>query len=179
MSVSADVLDAQTIQAYLREVADALPDTGEQHVLVLVGGALLAWAGIRGTTRDVDSIRKLDEDLRAAVATVAGRHGLSINWVNDRAQAFAPATLRHENCEVLWEHERLQILAAPWPDVFLMKLAASRDSDWDDLVAIWSRSGFGSPAEAVAAFYAAYPLEEFDPYLEKHVSRIAKSADKG
>jgi len=177
VSAPGGVLDAETIQAYLREVADELPDSGSrQHVLVLVGGALLAWAGLRGTTRDVDSIHPLDQQLRTAVASIAARHDLAPGWVNDSAAGFAPRTLREEDCTRLWEHPRLLVLAAPWRDVFLMKLQAARDVDWDDLVALWPRSGFTDASQAVSQFHEAYPHEAVDPYLIEYVERVAKLA---
>lgn len=168
-------LNAGAIQAYVHEVADELPD-GPPHVLVLVGGALLAWAGLRGSTADVDTIERLDEQLRSAVARVAARHDLSTTWLNDRAAGFAPATLREHDFQLLWDHPRLLVCGAAWRDVFLMKMLAARDRDWDDLVALWPLSGFNDPQEAVAEYYQAYPHEEIDPYLDRFVRDVQQAA---
>ncbi len=43
--------------------------------MLVVGGALLAWHGLRDGTRDVDSVHRLDEELQAAVALVASQRG--------------------------------------------------------------------------------------------------------
>lgn len=49
------LLDAGAIERYLGEVADELPHSGSQRTVIVVGGALLAWHGLREATRDVDS----------------------------------------------------------------------------------------------------------------------------
>lgn len=96
----------------MAEVAEALPVVGDRHVVVVAGGALLAWRGLRGATRDVDSIRRLDDELRVAVEQVAGRHGLAPRWLNDSAAAFVPATFVEEDCDVLLDHPALLVLGA-------------------------------------------------------------------
>ena len=75
-------------------MADRLGDDGPKHVLIVVGGALLAMHDLRDTTRDIDSISPLEQELREAIAQVAERHGLRIDWLNDRARGFTPATFR-------------------------------------------------------------------------------------
>jgi hypothetical protein len=42
----------------------------------VVGGAYVAYRGVRASTTDVDTIYELDDELRSAVAIVAERHGL-------------------------------------------------------------------------------------------------------
>lgn len=61
------------IEAYLHEVAEALGEDGENRIVVVVGGALLAYYQIRNTTTDVDSARPIDQDLAAAIREVAKR----------------------------------------------------------------------------------------------------------
>lgn len=62
-------LDAAAIEQYLGEVAEELPGDGPQRTVILVGGALLAWRGLRDATRDVDSGQRLDAEVAAAVDT--------------------------------------------------------------------------------------------------------------
>jgi hypothetical protein len=50
------LLEAARIRAYLEEVADELGSEGPDHEIVIVGGSLLAWHGIRSATFDVDTI---------------------------------------------------------------------------------------------------------------------------
>lgn len=172
-----NALDAATIREYLYELAHELPAGGHQRTVVLVGGAVLAWVGLRETTMDVDSASRLDDEVRAAVARVAARHDLDQGWLNDRAAGFAPVTLHEEECAVLSEHPRLRLLAAPLAQVFLMKLFAARERDWDDLVALWPTCGFTNVDQVVSTFYAAYPHEERDPYLHRHVRAIIRAAE--
>lgn len=68
-------LSDEEIRRYLEEVAGALKPKGRQHTMLVVGGALLAWHGLRDATRDVDSVHRLDEELQSAVALVASQRG--------------------------------------------------------------------------------------------------------
>jgi hypothetical protein len=97
-------LDSVAIGRYLHEVADELP-ADAQHTVIVVGGALLALHGLRDSTRDVDSVQRLDEQLAAAVARVAGRHDLAPKWLND-VDAFCAAYPLEEADELLAEHIR-------------------------------------------------------------------------
>lgn len=164
-------LDAASIRAHLIEVAELLPP-GEQHMILMVGGSLLAWHGLRRTTFDVDSVRPVDGDLKLAVEQAARGRGLPPAWLNDRASAFQPSTLREGDCDVLLDHPRLLVLGAPLDQVFLMKLNASRSRDVTDLVELWPHCSFTSAADAVARFYEAYPFEEPDPHLVDFVAQL-------
>ena len=71
-------LTGEQIVALVAEVAAELRESrGGRTTIVAAGGSLLAWHGLRATTVDVDSVSRLDEQLRAAVARVAERHGLA------------------------------------------------------------------------------------------------------
>ena len=65
------------IRSYLHEVAATHDPGGVRHTVVLVGGALLAVAGLRASTVDVDAVRLLDSELRRADAVVAAAH---LSW---------------------------------------------------------------------------------------------------
>ncbi len=175
------LLDGDRIRAHLAEVAAALPAECPQHRLILVGGSLLAWHGLRDSTRDVDSVSALDVTLRKAVETVAARHGLAPRWLNDHARPFAPRTLREQDCDVLADLPALRVLGAPLDQVFLMKLHATRvrSADVEDMVALWPRTGFASAAQAVALYYEAYPLAEEDPFLAAYVADLTGAPEHG
>ena len=49
------LLDGEAIKALIVEVAAELDDQVERTIIV-VGGSLLAWHGLRDSTEDVDSI---------------------------------------------------------------------------------------------------------------------------
>lgn len=127
----------------------------------------MALHGLRETTRDVDSVAPLKEELRLAAQRVARRRGLDpTHWLNAAAAAWRPQTLREQDCEVFLNHPRLLVLGAPLREVFLMKLISLRVRDADDLPTLWPHTGFATPQEAVAVLYdQAYPAELPDEYL--------------
>jgi len=176
--VAGVLLNSTDIRGYLQAVADALPPDGPQHVIIMVGGSLLTWHGLRDTTRDVDSVHRMDDELKAAVAVVAGVHGLAPAWLNDNSAIYAPVTLKLSDCEVLLEHPRMLVRGAPLRQVFLMKVfaARARTSDRDDLVIMWPQIGY-TPQEAADAFREAYPADPEDPYLIGWIEHIAAEAD--
>jgi len=170
MSSDGIVLDGDAIKRLVTEVADELAGN-EQRMIVVVGGSLLAWHGLRETTRDVDSIRRIDDDLRDAVRRVAERHGLALDWLNDLSEAFAPVGFDVEACEVLLEHPRLRALGAPFRDVFLMKLRRGDPQDLIDMRVLWPyvQNQFATAADVVDAFLEAFPSEPEDEYLDRLV----------
>jgi hypothetical protein len=164
-------LDGATLLRYVGEVADELPDDGQQRRLIVVGGALLAWTDLRDTTHDIDSAERLDAEFCAAVEAVAARHDLAPRWINDSAAGFVPAGFDLEGALVVLDRPRLLVLGAPLDDVFLMKILAGRATDTDDIRRLWPRTSFETTAEAVDAFQTAYPHEEPDPYLGDWLER--------
>jgi hypothetical protein len=151
---------------------------GPQHTLILVGGSLLAWHGLRETTLDVDSVRRLDAELSAAAALVAKRNGLAPRWLNSSAQPFAPATLEESECEVLAEYPRLKLLGPPWAQIFVMKLYAGREQDREDLAVIWPRTGFASADDAAEMFREAYPHAPDDEFLSDYIQTVVAEAQR-
>ncbi|MDP9165115.1 MAG: DUF6036 family nucleotidyltransferase [Actinomycetota bacterium] len=169
-------LDAVHILTYLAQVADRLGAEGPEHTVIVVGGSLLALRDLRDTTMDIDSVRRLDDELMAAVASVATERGLAPRWLNDHAVMFKPATLQDSDCRVELQRGRLLVLGAPLEQVFLMKLYASRAPDFDDMVTLWPHCNFASPQAVIDQYYLAYPHAEEDPYLIDHVTAIATTA---
>lgn len=160
------LLDGDTIRLLVAEVADELVGGTLQRTIIVVGGSLLAWQGLRESTADVDSIRKLDEETRAAVRAVAQRRGLDVGWLNDSAAPYAPQTLDIDECAVLFEHPCLRVLGLPLREVFLMKLWRADPQDLEDLRTMWPHvcGGFANARAVVHAFEAAFPAATDDPY---------------
>lgn len=92
--------------------------------------------------------------------------------VDDAAAAFVPATFEPGECEALLESPTLRVLGAPFDQLFLMKLYASRAVDTDDLEVLWPHCSFRSPEDAAEAFYDGYPHEDRDEFLADHTRRI-------
>lgn len=168
-------LDGEHIRNYLDEVAEELGPNG-QHTLVIVGGALLAWHGLRDATVDVDTVRNVDPELAEAVKQVASRHDLAPKWVNASAAKFIPATFDEAACPILMDHPRLRVLGAPFDQVFVMKLYAARAQDDADMVALWPLTGFSSAEQAEALYRQAYPHAPADEHLADYIAAIADRA---
>jgi hypothetical protein len=169
-------LDGAEIQGLIAEVAGRLAPSGEQHILVVVGGSLLAWQGLRETTEDVDSVHHIPAELRGVIQAIAVQRDLRLDWLNDNARWFIPVTFRLDSCDVLFEHPRLRVLGAPLRDVFIMKMYRANEADRGDMVRIWPRLDFTAAQDVVDAYYTAYPHVESDPYLSEFVVAIARRA---
>ena len=169
-------LSASEIRSYLFEVGEELRVGEGRHVVVVVGGALLALRHLRDSTSDIDSARRIDDELRVAVEEVGRRHGLAPKWLNDSAAPFLPATFSEADCEVLLAHDRLWVLGAPLEQVFLMKLYGARTRDIDDLVIMWPKCRFESPDQVAVFFAEAYPHAPDDEFLSQFVGHIAALA---
>jgi hypothetical protein len=176
---SSSPLGATEIRSHLQEVADLLVDGGPRHTLIVVGGALLAWHGLRDSTRDVDSARRIDPEVRDAVERVARRHDLAIDWLNDDAAGFLPFTFEEDHCGLLLDSPRLIVLAAPLDQVFLMKLYRLSAQDYEDLVSLWNLCEFVSPEDVVASFREAFPHAPEDPGLIHLVADVERAAGPG
>ncbi|TPW10169.1 MAG: hypothetical protein FD127_3867 [Acidimicrobiaceae bacterium] len=61
-------LDWTEIESYLIDVGAELERRGLVRTIIMVGGAYVAYRGVRASTTDVDTIYELDDDLRAAIA---------------------------------------------------------------------------------------------------------------
>ena len=109
-------------------------EPGDGRLGISLAAALLAYYEIRNTTTDVDSARLIDQDLAAAILEVAKRYGLDEDWLNPRGLPHRPLTLGENECEVMLDHGRLKVLAAPVDQIFLMKLDSDRTRDQMDLV---------------------------------------------
>ena len=138
----------------------------------------MALHGLRDTTRDVDTIKRIDDAVRTAVAIVADRRGFEVDWLNDRAAAYWPQGLTIEQCALFRDYPKLRVYVPPPRFVFVMKLYAGRQPfDHADMVALWPRCDFESAQDAVDQYAAAYPHEDDDPHLRKYVEQIAKADD--
>lgn len=172
------LFDKPTIELALGAVATRLEaKDGEPGVLVIVGGSFMALHELREATRDVDSVRRITSEIRAAVNAVAEEHGFEPNWLNDRAMMYLPQGLREEACEVVLDHPYLRVLAPPPDYVFVMKLYAARgELDHDDMVRLWPHCTFKAARAAVALYWEAYPHAPNDEHLSTYVDQIANEA---
>lgn len=168
----------ERIRLLVGEVAELLDPGRPQATVIIVGGSLLAWRGLRLATEDVDSSVRIDADVKAAVRIVAERHQLAVDWLNDHAAPWHPQTLKPEDCDVFIDHPRLRVLGAPLSSLFLMKLNRSQPQDITDMIALWPHVAdvFSTARAVAAAFYAAFPIEEPDEFLGAQVVDVARRA---
>jgi hypothetical protein len=171
MSAELPVLNGERVRALLEEVAELLRVRDHRSTIVIAGGSLLAWLNLRDSTRDVDSVRALDPEVRQAVLDVARRHDMATTWLNDFAAPFWPATLDVTECETLLDNPSLTVLGVPLSHVLLMKLHRSDPADLDDIRRIWPyvAGSFRSAADVVGEYFAAFPLEQPDEHLADFV----------
>lgn len=107
-------------------VAGDLRSRGEGGEIILVGGAALVLVyGARAATRDVDAISlRPSASLSAAALRVAAAQGLPVDWLNDRARAFASTA---SEGPVVFAADSLTVRAATGVQLLAMKLSAMRD----------------------------------------------------
>jgi hypothetical protein len=142
---------------------------------VVVGGALLAWQGLRDATSYVDSAERLDEEFCTAVEEVAFRHGLAPRWVNAAAAGFLPIGFDPMGGEVILDHPKLVVRGASLDEVLLMKIFAGRAADTDDIRRLWAMTTFTTTAELVDRYRSAYPHEPEDSNLGSWLEGILRS----
>jgi hypothetical protein len=180
------LFDREAILAALGELADALAAGQFEQAkasidLIVVGGAYLALEEIRVGTDDIDTVTRLDRKLTELIAKLATRHDLAPDWLNDHAAPFKPQGLTVKECELVFEKGPLRVFLPPPSAIFMMKLSAARadptEHDRSDMIELWPRCGFATPADAVQAFLSAYPAALEDAYLEGYVAEIARLAD--
>lgn len=176
MSASEPIGLRTDLEQLFEELADELGPSGATVDVVMVGGGWLLWHAERAATRDVDSARRLAPDVATAVQVVAARHDLADDWLNDRAAAFWPTGASMGDCATVYERGRLIVRTPPPEVVFVMKLYRGFPQDYEDLISLWPRCTFDSPASAARAFQAAFPHAPYDEHLAGYVHEIALAA---
>lgn len=174
-----ELLTRDDILRYLGEVAEELPDTAREEV-VIVGGSMLACRDLRDATRDVDSARSMSQQLLGAASRVADRHDLNTEWLNSHAAGFVPnGAFDIVDPDPVLTTETLVVYTATADAVFLMKLFAGRPQDRDDLVALWPHCTFGSAQAAADACNEAYEfMRRPDEHLADYVAGIVDEAQR-
>ena len=168
--------DRAELEALFDELAYELDQVGTSAEIVMVGGAWMLWHSQRMSTRDVDSARKLDSELKQAAGRIAARHDLPKTWLNDSAVPFWPSTASYEDGELVYQHRALEV-RSPGPEViFVMKLYRADPQDREDLVSLWSLCGYNNPDDAAYAFELAYPHAPRDEFLVDYIADVARDA---
>ena len=84
-------LDIKHLHDLFQEHSENLQARGLQAQLFVVGGAAMALAyDQQRITRDVDAIFEPAPEVRDIAESIADRHGLEPDWLNDAAKGFMP-----------------------------------------------------------------------------------------
>jgi len=147
MAPSRDFADSADIEQALQRVGELLAAAGEQHAIVIIGGAALNLLGVvTRTTRDVDILAvarrrgarrwrlerpptPMPERLAAAIRTVAGDMGLADNWLNTGpALQWKQGLPRGLGTRVTWRrYAALRVGLVGRADLIRLKLYAAAD----------------------------------------------------
>ncbi|MEZ5086910.1 MAG: DUF6036 family nucleotidyltransferase [Tessaracoccus sp.] len=166
MSDSSRNLTRDEVLSLLEEVGEILVRQGIEASIYIVGGAAMALEfDARRITRDVDAdVRSGGDAFWEAVAAVADRHGLSLDWINSRAAAFFSNESDTDAHELTLPGLRIAV-ASP-RHLIAMKLRAMRRRDIDDLETLFRHLRITSPEEAAAIhdeFFDESYMGYFDP----------------
>ncbi len=166
------------LESIFEELAVELDESGITVDVVMAGGSWMLWHSQRASTRDVDSARRFDADVQAAINRVGAGHDLQEGWLNDAASPFWPSDANYVDCQVVFERAAL-VVRTPSPDViFVMKLYRADPQDREDLISLWQLCSFTGPAAAVDAFTSAYPHAPDDEYLANYIAGVARDGDQ-
>jgi len=122
-------MTAEEIKQYLTELNDELCLRDIKGEVSLYGGAVMCLAfNARIATKDVDAIFFPANEIRAAAAKIAERHGLPDSWLNDGVKGYV---VEHRR-ELLFQMPNLTVFV-PEPDYLLaMKSLAARANTEDE-----------------------------------------------
>jgi hypothetical protein len=160
------------------EVADEFTRLDIIGEVLMVGGSWMLWFGLRDSTRDVDSARKLPAEAAPVIADMARRHDLDPDWLNDSATPFLPFGLDLTSCATVYSSDSLTVSTPPPDTIFLMKLQRASAPDREDMIALWPLCAFSGADDVVERFESAYPHASQDEYLGSFVEDIITDAAK-
>lgn len=135
------------ISQYLTELGAVIEDGGRKTEIAIAGGAAMMFlVGNRDATKDIDAYLGSDASaVREAAKTVAARHGLPDDWINDGLKGFFYGTPPQT---VALDVPGLTVYSVTPEYLFAMKAMAGRASDVRDLRALIGVLGLKSAAEA-------------------------------
>jgi len=150
-------LGREDIRALLDELSAELSARGARAELFLVGGAALAVAyDATRATRDLDAVFVPTDVVRQAALAVAGREGLTEDWLNDAVKGFLPGP--DPDAQRFYSSDSLIVDVASPRYLLAMKLFAARaEIDADDILLLYRQLGFTTVEEGLNLVEQAYP----------------------
>ena len=147
------LLDAEHLRRLFAAVDREL--TGEVSLLIGGGASLALLWDTRGTY-DVDVVSDdMTPELRAAVARVGTREGISQDWLNDGAKGFVPHIPAEP--QIVYRGRNLRIFSANARYLLAMKLMAAREEDSGDILLLMEKAQMFTVEELLQLVEIAYP----------------------
>lgn len=145
----AELLDRDTIEVLLRELAQRLEERGVQGRMFVVGGAAMALAYGRGrATQDIDAVFEPKEVVYEVARAVAAERGLRPDWLNDAVKGFLIGA--DPDASTYLDEPGLRVEVASPRHLFVLKALAARvDRDAGDLVTLYRLCGFRDVEDAL------------------------------
>ncbi|WP_045878579.1 DUF6036 family nucleotidyltransferase [Pseudofrankia sp. DC12] len=165
-------LDREAITTLLQELNDELGRRGAKADLFLVGGAALALVyDATRSTRDLDAVFLPTDVVRAAATTLADRHALPTDWLNDAVKGFLPGP--DPTATRYFEADHLTVDVASAHYLLAMKLFASRvEADAEDIAFLYRQLGYTTVDEGldlVQAMYSGRPIDAKVQFLLEEI----------
>ena len=167
---------ANEMQSLLKEVDRAMAGSGCAPVhLVAIGGASMLTRVPGRQTGDIDIVSEgLNSGLRRASRTVASRHNLAPDWINDGVKGFAVSI--EVEPERIFTGECLVLDSAGPRYLLATKLLSGRESDESDCVHLIRETGIYDESELLDLIQSAAghrPLRPRDEYWAKEILVLA------
>lgn len=153
------MITKQKILECFAELNEELRKSGHTGEIGIVGGTVMCLVyNARAATKDVGGVFEPTLEIRKAAKVVAGRNGLSEDWLNDSAKGFLASRFKRES---VVSYSNLNIWA-PEPSYMLaMKCISARwdSSDRDDVIFLLNMLKIPSPVDVFEIIKSYYPHE--------------------
>jgi hypothetical protein len=157
------MLSKKKILDCFEDLNEELRKSNQKGEIGIVGGAVMCVVyNARAATKDVDAIFAPTNVIRKAAATIAARHGLDEQWLNDGAKAFLVQNFTRESVQTF---SHLSIWAPDARYMLAMKCISARwDShDKDDVIFLIKKLKLKSAEEVFKLIQGYYPKNQILP----------------
>lgn len=124
------------------EVLSERTPPGLMYVLYVIGGAAIGSVLGDRLTQDVDvATDSIPTPVLEAASTVAERHGMPDNWINNQAAEFIEADLPVDAFEATYTGRCLMVRAATPETLLALKIMSGRGKDVQDILDLAQLTG--------------------------------------
>ena len=153
------------------------PDTpqGVLYVLYVIGGVAMSAVFDGRLTQDIDvATADIPPQVLDAAATVAYRHNMPANWINNQASEFLDVDLPTTAFDTLYEGRCLLVRGAKPESLLALKLMSGRGKNVQDILDLAEATGIRSHdglMELCDEVFADTPSYQFEREWVSSVSR--------